>query len=337
MLVLTKSDVSKVIDESLNTDDLIDNQRNALISFSKGNVQNPLRSTIKSGNHNLLYMPSSVDHQAIGMKVVAVPLQTASVKVKSDGLPGATIVHDESTGLVEGLVNATELTALRTASSSLLGTSLFVPKSANPRKMVIFSTGKQAYNHAALFYRFYKESIDEITYWNHSSTSLDILNSSMFDFVDTEIIQSVIASSEGKRVDEKLSTADIVICCTPSLVPLFSSDKVKEGAHITLIGSYKPEMQEIDTQLIHDAGDSIIVDSRSDCAEEAGEFIRAGTDLSKVHTLGDLLQDGSSYLKRNGRVSIYKGVGIGIQDSSIARLILDKAKRNDIGTHIDFN
>ncbi|TIB69272.1 hypothetical protein E3Q23_04335 [Wallemia mellicola] len=188
--------------------------------------------------------------------------------------------------------------------------------------MVIFSTGKQAYNHAALFYRFYKESIDEITYWNHISTSLDILNST---------------SSEGKRVDEKLSTADIVICCTPSLVPLFSSDKVKEGAHITLIGSYKPEMQEIDTQLIHDAGDSIILDSRSDCAEEAGEFIRAGTDLSKVHTLGDLLQGGSSYLERKGRVSIYKGVGIGIQDSSIARLILDKAKRNDIGTHIDFN
>ena len=180
---------------------------------------------------------------------------------------------------------------------------------------------------------YYKDSIKCLTYVKNKSNG-DYKH--LFDFVDRDIQNQIITKGD---IYNYISEADIIICCTPSLEPLFDSSKVKSDVHLVLVGSYKPEMQEVDTLAIQNAIGSIIVDSRHDCSREAGEFINAHVDLSRhsnqAYELGYLLNQTQSVIK-NG-VSIYKSVGIGIQDSSIARLIVDKSKQMKIGQNIDFN
>ena len=116
MLILNKDDVLNII-KHLENKDLIENQRKTFIEFSSNSnvIQNPSRTIIKSNEHNLLYMPSRVDEN-VAMKVVAVPLPDATNETKRGGLPATSIVMDVNTGVTEAIVNATELTALRTAA-----------------------------------------------------------------------------------------------------------------------------------------------------------------------------------------------------------------------------
>lgn len=79
---------------------------------------------------------------ATAIKVVAVPTPAATLP----GLPGTTLVFDETTGKCEAVVNASELTGLRTAAASALATTILA--SPTSESLLIFGTGTQAYYHA---------------------------------------------------------------------------------------------------------------------------------------------------------------------------------------------
>lgn len=119
---------------------------------------------------------------------------------------------------------------------------------------------------------------------------------------------------------------------------------MKVGTHINLIGSYTPEMAEVDNELIRRA-QKVLVDSRLACLREAGEIIDAGVSTEDIVEIGEIVEETGEgkegeamKVKAAGDVTIFKSVGVGVQDVAIAKIVVEKASSMGVGTKIpDFD
>jgi len=140
--VLTGSDVQKVVAE-FDTKDLVEMTSSLfqLVSSRRG-ITTPHRLSIDTGGQVSLFMPSWIESAGIAVKVVSVPKEGTS------GIAATTLVIDQKTGQVKGIINARKLTALRTAAGSALATK----KLANPNSkiLVVFGAGAQMEEHVNL-------------------------------------------------------------------------------------------------------------------------------------------------------------------------------------------
>lgn len=227
---------------------------------------------------------------------------------------------------------------------SLLATQTVGPP--RPKVLVVFGAGRQIAAHAQLFLKAYS-CINRCVIVNRSLNSrTDNLYASLrsqFPNIRIELGKAVDGIAEnGFDLEQAVRDADVICTATSSTEPLFDSNWVKPGAHINLIGSYTPEMREVDGDLFKRSG-VVIVDSKDACLIEAGELIRAGMTPDDLVQLGELVDiDGQPNsgrivevgLKNPGIVTIFKSVGLGLQDNAIANLILERAKFLGLGTTI---
>ena len=134
-----------------------------------------------------------------------------------------------------------------------------------------------------------------------------------------------------------LGSSDIICTATSSTEALFPSSFVRPGTHLNLVGSYTPQMMEVETSLVHRAG-LLMVDSRSACMLEAGELIAAGVRPEDMREIGELVGTDSEMHLRDlsgDKVSIFKSVGLGVQDVAITKLVVDLAERRGVGCNLD--
>lgn len=155
------------------------------------------------------------------------------------------------------------------------------------------------------------------------------------------------SSSHLDEVNAALREADVVICATPSTTPLFESSSIRDGTHVILVGSYTPSMHEVDSNLIQRAvsSKSLLVDSWEACSVEAGELIDAEVkqeDAKEIGTLVSFEGDELTLLKQqhqpalsggfSGPITLFKSVGVGLQDVAIAIAVVAQAEK--IGTGV---
>jgi len=224
---------------------------------------------------------------------------------------------------------------------------LYPPATTNVSSLVAFGAGAQIKSHVSQLLATYP-SINRIT----------IVNRTINDRV-TALVDSLRASHPTARflaisnidgpegqVEAVVRGADFLCCATPSTAPLFPSEWVRSGTHVILVGSYKPEMAEVDSTLVRRA--RVLVDSRSACGLEAGELIDAGLAPGDMIEVGELLlrsaQNGKWTAEVNtarvaevlsGRdVTMFKSVGVGAQDVAISTAVMERAIENGIGTRI---
>ncbi|CAK5274492.1 unnamed protein product [Mycena citricolor] len=304
----------------------------------------PHRSSISTPNHTILFMPARIERPVgllgTSIKVVSVPSSPADKR----GLPASTLVMDEGTGAVKAIVNAAGLTALRNAAGSLLSCTLMGPE--EPRNIVAFGAGAQISAHLDVFLRAYS-TLTTCTVVNRATndrarTLVDELRQ-RFSHVEIHLQQHETSSDPpSDAIRETLLAADVIICATSSQIPLFPSSLVRDGTHLILIGSYKPEMHEVDRDLIRRAlPHDLVVDSREACLKEAGELIDAGIQGSEVVEIGELIpldENGEPQLVRkrgpaqtSQSVTIFKSVGIGLQDVAIACAVVKRAENMSVG------
>ncbi|THV02044.1 NAD(P)-binding protein [Dendrothele bispora CBS 962.96] len=323
----------------------------------------PQRIVFPTENHKALFMPSRICEMGTTMKVVSVPTNPGDLR----GLPASTIVLDKNTGGVKAIVNARTLTALRNAAGSLLSTSLIGP--SRPTHIVAFGAGQQILAHLDLHLKAFP-SIQSCIIINRSMNQRfkDTISSLRSKHPDSSTVRTLqclewdataLASEEGASgaaadaVRRALSTASIVITATSSRMPLFPSSWVPSGAHVILIGSYTPEMKEVDKDLImravsKDRADSkprLLVDSIHACSQEAGELIDAGLEENQMVEIGKVVlerrQSGSTLEEQkrteirvesasnpdfSGPITMFKSVGVGLQDVAIACAVVDRAE-----------
>jgi hypothetical protein len=120
------------------------------------------------------------------------------------------------------------------------------------------------------------------------------------------------AKAKTDSLETVVSSANIIITVTPSFNPLFPCSYVSPNTRLILVGSYTPQMHEIDTDLVNRAG-IIVVDSKEACGHEAGELIDAGVKEDGLVEIGELLSEGGSAADRVGGqdgVKIFKSVSV---------------------------
>jgi ornithine cyclodeaminase/alanine dehydrogenase-like protein (mu-crystallin family) len=235
--------------------------------------------------------------------------------------------------------------------SVLATTLLYPPTTASFASLVAFGAGAQIKYHISQLLATYP-SIARITIINRTINDRvnALLDNLRADHPTARFV--AIPSAVGARtgqVESAVREADMVCCATSSTTPLFRSEWVRPRTHVILVGSYKPEMAEVDSTLIRRA--RVLVDSRTACGLEAGELIGAGLSPGDMVEVGELLlraaptQDGNlkwaavnasrvAEVLTGGDVTIFKSVGVGEQDVAISIAVMERAVDMGIGSEI---
>ncbi|EHY58851.1 hypothetical protein HRR83_001890 [Exophiala dermatitidis] len=285
------------------------------------NIHQPERAAIvtKLGNTSL-FMPCSLT-TSTAVKVVTLD--------SGGSLKGAINVFTPEGDLV-GVLNAMEVTAFRTSLAVMIPYVRFVHKKTN---IVVFGAGRQAEWHVNLALLLSK--VDRVTVVNRSSprrmeqlfaklseaypgTSFNLLLKTDVDY-DAHL----------RRV---LTDADVIFCCTPATTPHFPYTYLDARPRfISLIGSYKPSMQEVDSRTLLSGG-RIYVDTKEGCLTESGELINANVTKDQLVEVGELEND--EPLQTEGNL-VFKCVGLGLMDITIARELLTMAEKEKMGFSVD--
>ncbi|KAJ5902727.1 NAD(P)-binding protein [Penicillium taxi] len=348
MHILSEPDVAHIF-RSLTREkchDFINVLEDALVAFSEESkptvsaseklIHQPLRTvfTTKADN-SCIFMPVS-DTVSTGIKVVT---------VSQSGLRGVINVFSPE-GRLHGLLAAAEVTAFRTALATI---TLFVRcTTIRKQNVLVFGSGRQAEWHARLALLLYPDQIRRVTFINRGSKRLEEMESDVFKDLRQRYSNVAVtafskedASDYDDRLLKELQECDVIFSCTPSTEPNFPYSALKSAPKqrfISLIGSYKPPMHEIDTETLLSGGGKIYVDSKSACLEEAGELITAKITENQLIEMGDLLGSlgpADPVVVPKGCNVIYKCVGMGLMDLVIGKKVLEVGNEQQLGTHVD--
>ena len=128
-----------------------------------------------------------------------------------------------------------------------------------------------------------------------------------------------------------IAQADMIITATTSSTPLFDGNDVAEGTHITAIGAYTPQMQEIDAVTVNKS--RVVVDSRQACLAEAGDIIIPQAKIDAE--LGEIINGVKPGRQSETEITFFKSVGIAVQDAIAAATVLTEAQTRGLGTVVE--
>lgn len=282
-------------------------------------------SSLSNGQLHLLIKPAAVDTK----KRAAIKVITQKEKGVIGSIPaivGVVMVLDTETGELLALIDGEYLTALRTGAASGLATTFFARP--NSQTAAIYGCGAQG--------KTQLEAIAEVRQLKKVWVFARNKNHAQkFAKEMAEKLRLEIGVADNNRV---LKECDIICTATNSKKPLFFADEIKPGVHINAIGSFKPDMQELDPQVLKKA--IIFVDQKEPCLLESGDLIKPINDgiLTAEHIRGEIGEFALG--KITGRLSdkettVFKSVGVAIQDFVVANEIYEKAIKNGFGQKVN--
>ena len=264
-------------------------------------------------NNTLLLMPAWTLGQDLGVKVVTVNPENS--KKGMPAIQGSYLYMDAASGTLKAIMDAKVLTAKRTAAASALA-STFLSRS-DAKSLLMIGTGALSINlilaHASV------RPLTQIYVWGRDISKAEAIAQALDDA--TFSIEAVAT------IESVLSSVDIVSCATLSPDPLVFGTLLVPGQHVDLVGAYKPDMRESDTDVI--TGSQVYVDSMM-ALEEAGDLaipIRKGI-IDAAHIRADLaeLTSGAKPGRTNdGEVTVFKSVGHALEDLVAAQYYYQKS------------
>ncbi|QCX32766.1 ornithine cyclodeaminase family protein [Caloramator sp. E03] len=328
MLLLTKEDIKKVFTMK----DAIDAVKTAFKLYSEGKSVVPLRTNIDVPKFQgqSLFMPGYVeDLNSLGIKIVSVFPKNAQKNIPS--VPAKMILLDGTTGDVCCIMDGTYLTQLRTGAGSGAATDILSNKDSKIGALI--GTGGQA--RCQLEAMLSVRELEEVRVY-----SLEYEKSCEFaENMQRELKEYNARIIPVKSSDEAVCDADIITAVTTSKSPVFDGKKVKKGAHINGVGSYTPNMQEMDEYIVSKA-EGFYVDSKEAVLSEAGDIIipinKGVITKDRIDgEIGELLTGKIKGRRSKEDITIYKTVGISVMDIVTAYKIYDKALQMGIGVFAD--
>lgn len=193
------------------------------------------------------------------------------------------------------------------------------PAPEAPRHLLIFGSGAQAAAHAHLFLKLWPSCESCTIVARRSTDRVDALVSELQDAFPSVKVSLGVSTypsapepSDGAfDLQSAVHNANVIITVTPSREPLFNSVDVTSNTRVVMVGSYTPDMHEVDEQLIRRAG-IVVVDSREACLQEAGELIAARLRPEQMVELGEVVGAGGEgavdLVQQNGDIVVFKSV-----------------------------
>jgi alanine dehydrogenase len=315
---LSEADVRAV----LSMGHLMEAMEAALASFSAGAVKQPVRTVIEAPGGFFASMPAYLGSTpAMGAKLVTVFHDNPS-----HGLPShlATIVLlDPTTGDLRAILDGRFITEARTAAVSAVATRYLARQDAEV--LAIIGSGVQARSHLealSLARRFTDVRCS-------SPSAVHLAN-----FVAESKNHPVRAVASAETATRG---ADVIVLVTASPTPVIADDWVKPGACVISVGACRPNQREMDPALV--ARGRLVVDSRAAALKESGDVVQGILEgrFGESHIaaeLGEVVADPKLGRVKESDVTIFKSLGLAVEDVAAADLAYRRAMESKMGAAI---
>ncbi|MEU9497413.1 ornithine cyclodeaminase family protein [Streptomyces sp. NPDC048196] len=327
MLVVGRSEVETLLD----MDALIDALASAMTDLSAGRAAAPDRvaATVPEREGFVAAMPGYVPSAgALTSKLVSVFPRNAGTPLPTH--QALIVAFDPDTGEPTALLDGTAITAARTAACSALSARLLARADASV--LALLGTGAQARSHARAMCRVRPLRHIRVAGRNPAHATALAAELSAELGIPAEAVATYAQALDG---------ADIAAATTHAVAPVVRRPWLTPGVHVTSVG-FNPAGREVDDATIADA--LVCVESRQ---AALAPFPAGSNDLlhpirdgvitaDHVHAeLGELLTGSRPGRTAPGQITLYKSVGVAVQDAAAAALVVEAARERSAGTHID--
>lgn len=270
-------------------------------------------------NAHLLLMPAWQSEQKIGVKIVTVFPDNATTDIAT--VNASYLLLDANTGLPEAILAGTELTRRRTAAASALAARYLARQES--KRLLMVGTGNLSTH--LINAHCSNHPIEVVQIWGRRYERACLVAE---QFVNVKFdVEPVV------DLEEAVSSADIISCATLSKESLICGDWLLPGQHLDLVGSFTPEMREVDDSTLQLA--DIYVDTRDGALREAGELVQAMHHglITNSDILGDLFDLTRGICKgrlSDERITLFKSVGTALEDLVAAELVVAKIETTSV-------
>jgi ornithine cyclodeaminase len=286
----------------------------ALATLARGDAVQPLRSLVRlpDGSGLLGLMPGYLgEPRAFGLKVVSV--MPGNHGTAYDSHQGVVMLFDTRHGSPRAIIDASSITAIRTAAVSGVATRALARDTAGD--LAILGSGVQAATHLAAMRAVRK--IRRVRVWSRSQANAQ-------RFADKSPIPVEVMATARAAVDG----ADLICTTTAAREPVLEGAWLAPGAHINAVGACFAATRELDTPAVARA--RLIVDRKESTLNESGDYLFAKKDgaIGEDHILGelgDLLLGRFAGRRSADDVTLFKSLGIAIQDLAAAHYVYTQA------------
>jgi len=310
------------IKAALPMEEAIQIMASAFGQFSAGKAVVPLRSRLHTEKGVTLLMPAYLQEtRNLAVKIVSIYGENPALNLPT--VTAVVTVLDPDTGMPIAFMDGDSLTAIRTGAAGGLAADLLSRQDA--RRVTLFGAGVQG--RSQLRGVMAVRSIEEVFVVDHAEQKTEELADEIRTWPHAPAVH--MPSS----IREAIQKSDIVLAATTSTTPLFDGNDLKPGTHVTGVGAFTPEMQEIDENTVRRA--RVIVDSREACQAEAGDIIK--TNASIEAELGEIVNGEHPDRKSREEITFFKSVGLAAQDAAAAAAVLVRAEKKELGTIVEMD
>lgn len=309
--------------------DCIEAVDRAMRALSGGGALVPLRTImlLPGGSNFFGAMPGYLgDPPSLGAKILTVyPANTQR------GLPshvGVVLLFDTEIGVPLAVMDAAQITAIRTAAASAVATRALARSDAE--SLAILGTGEQAITHLESISKVRK--LRAVRIWGRSYEKARSFAAEQGARLSLEV--EAVRSAE-----EAVRNAHIVCTVTASHEPVLKGSWLSRGVHVNLVGASRNTSREADDEVV--TLSRYFVDSRTSARAEAGELKHA-MDAGLVNEghivgeIGEVLSGKAAGRTSANDITVYKSLGVAVQDLAAAHVVYERATRNAVGTRVPF-
>jgi alanine dehydrogenase len=323
-LILTQSEVRSLLPMRR----CMDLMKQAFKTLGRKQAVNPLRWCMEiPGDRGILgLMPGYMeDPQVLGLKVIAV--FPGNDGTDYDSHQGLVALFDVENGSPIAIMDASEITAIRTAAATGVATELLAREDAG--KLALIGSGVQARTHLRAMLQ--AREISKVRVF-----SPNIANREAFAKRESERHAIEVEAVGSAR--EAVEDADIICTTTSASDPVLLGEWITPGTHLNAVGSSVPSDRELDTAAVAMA--RLYVDRRESALNEAGDFMLAKQEgaIDDSHIVGEIgeLLLGEVDGRRNAEeVTLFKSLGLAVEDLAAAHHVYARAKQEGVGTEVD--
>jgi len=321
---------NKEVRELLSMRDCVSVMTDALVSLSNDKVHQPLRMTLSppgaEGTMRLMPAFMSGDHSGYGLKVIC--NFPGNVIKGKDLHQGVVLLFNATTGEPLAILNASEITAIRTAAVSAVATKALAREEA--AILAVIGSGVQARSHLEAI-----SCVRTLTHVRVASRNIQHARrfaeemDGLYPF-PIEAVNSVEIAVRG---------AQLIVTATTTAKPIIRRIWISPGTHLNLVGSSTPTAREVDTATI--AESSLFVDRRESLLNEAGDYIIASREgaIGPDHIrgeIGDVLSGKTPGRTTDREITLFKSLGLAVEDLAAAEYVYRNAVKIRIGNWVEF-
>lgn len=330
MLVLSHDDVLA----ALAPEECAAAMAEVLAAHARGQTYMPLRTVIRPPDASGLMglMPAwrgPTDGSPALFSLKSICLMPANPARGLDAHQGVVVLFDGDTGIPEAILDASAVTAVRTAAVSAVATSILAREDA--RVLAIIGAGVQARSHLAALLRVRRFDDVRVFAPTHEHAR------AVIESIERAPDGGTLTADAAVTARHAVTGADVVVTATSSRTPVLDLEWLDPGAHINAVGASTPSMRELSPETV--AACALFADSRESIRNEAGEYqeaIKLGL-IDEEHVraeLGEVLAELRPGRQNEQEITLFRSLGLAVEDLAAAEHAVRAAARLGLGIEV---